>query len=96
MLASHTSQGGVTHERSKSLMLGPLSTDATSLLQRKSSSMPSEINLHQMLQASQHQVKAMERMLEEVDANEVDVLPKTCPSNNFMCFSLTSIGGNLK
>ena len=49
-----------------------------------------------MLQASQHQVKAMERMLEEVDANAVDVLPETCPSNNFMFFSLTSIGGNLK
>jgi hypothetical protein len=77
-------------------MLGPLSTDATSLLQRKLSSMPSPRNLHQMLQASQHQVKAMERMLEEVDSNEVDVLPKTCPSNNFMFFSITSIGGNLK
>ena len=77
-------------------MLGPLSTDATSLLQRKSLSMPSERNLHQMIQASQHQVKAMERMLEEVDTNEMDVPPETCPSNNFMFFSFTSFGGNLK
>lgn len=77
-------------------MLGPLSTDATSLLQRKSLSMPSERNLHQMIQASQHQVKAMERMLEEVDTNEMDVLPETCPSNNFMFFSFTSFDGNLK
>ena len=77
-------------------MLGPLSTDATSLLQRKSLSMPSERNLHQMIQASQHQVKAMERMLEEVDTNEMDVPPETCPSNNFMFFSFASFGGNLK
>lgn len=58
----------ITHERSKSLMPG---AGTTSLVERQSMDMPPERSrLHKMLQASQHQVKAMEIMLRGVDSEE--------------------------